>query len=128
MHQSEAGNTPAVIIFDSPEAYDRYLGERGIYPYVGGRAKGIAYKNQRPEVVIDAAFYLHAGIQPDYLAAIAAHEQTELNSNEPQAHQLAIQAEYEYMVEQFGLEALQDYHARLMQLFGGMDSERAGVL
>lgn len=119
---------PTIIITNDGNDYDRYLRERGLVPHDGARARGIRCKDGRIEVVIHRDYYLAGGISEQQLKALAVHEQIEQSHDGPDAHLLATLGEYQFILNQGGLEALHGYHSNLCNLMGGDNSVRNQAL
>jgi hypothetical protein len=117
-----------VFIFESPKAYDFYCKQARSYApirsYDGGRAHGIRFSSGDRHIIIDKSYYLRGGIPEELLSAIVLHELVEFEST----HREATFAEYDFVASQFGIDALQEYHARLCTLVGGLNDLRNEAL
>lgn len=113
--------------FSQANEYNAFLAKEGIGSY-GQRAVGFTRTDGSMEVVIDEQYYLSGGITREQLTAIELHEQTELLSESPNAHEEATIAEYAYIFEHFGHEGLLKYHSNLCNLMGGSNEVRNKAL
>ena len=112
--------------FDSGTAYDSYLAEKHLGNYFG-RAIGVRC-SKGGEIIIDKSYYLSGGIKEEQLAAIVLHEKIELTSKSKNAHLKAMIGEYQFILEQFGVQELNQCHCNLCNLIGGDNSIRSQAL
>lgn len=116
------------IFFDDASQYDSYLNQTGVGSGYGRRAIGVARSKVKAEVLIDSSYYRSGGIREEQLPAIALHEQIELTSKSKKAHLEATVGEYQYILDNFGAEELNQYHCRLCNLMGGDNRVRSQAL
>jgi hypothetical protein len=108
-----------VSILSTNQFNDR-MSQLKLKPGSTGRAVGIQHTNGETEIIIDREYYLNAGIPAEQLNAIVLHEKIELNAEGKDAHKLATVAEYAFVKMKYGVSGLQQYHARLSNLMGGV--------
>lgn len=116
------------IIFDNGSQYDVYLDQTGVGSGYGRRAVGVARSKNQAEVLIDKNYYLSGGIREDQLPAIALHEKIELTAKSKNAHLKATVGEYQYILDNFGADELNQYHCHLCNLMGGDNRVRIQAL
>jgi len=119
----ELGRPVTVRKFQSASEYDTHLRKYGLQPYDGGRARSFVREDDGClEIAVDTSFYLQAGIPEEHIDAIVHHERVEHASSARNPHLEATIEEYRYVLENFGPDALRQYHTRLSNLMGGLGS------
>lgn len=108
-----------VSILSTNQFNDR-MSQLKLKPRSTGRATGIQHANGETEIIVDQEYYVNAGIAAEQLEAIVLHEKIELTTNVKDAHRLATVAEYAFIKINYGTSGLQQYHARLSNLMGGV--------
>ena len=124
----ETGKQTPITCFSDPQEYTKRLCSVGGEYMTGSRAVGIKFHGGELGVIIDTSYYLDGGILPDQLMALAIHQEAELTSTLDDPHLDATIKEFAYIYEHFGESGLNQYHANLCNLIGGLNDTRNRAL
>lgn len=131
MNVKEAGYPVRVNLFDGSDQFKNFLQSHNMGIGYGTGAKGILNSDGSIDVAINRAFFRSGGIPDNQLNAIAKHEKIELTSKAPDEsarHLEATIGEYQEIFDNFGEAGLREYHAKLCNLYGGLNDTRNSAL